>query len=93
MKNQSKLVWNTPEPDTIAKMMKLETNTEPKEKNGIKKLILRKKKKKIPKRKIILVLKTMIIIDIKLGVIYDEFKIFKLGDMVRMYDSDETDNI
>jgi hypothetical protein len=35
----------------------------------------------------------MIIIDVKLGVIYNEFKIFKLGDMVKMYDSDETDKI
>jgi hypothetical protein len=35
----------------------------------------------------------MILIDVKLGVIYNEYKIFKLGDMVKMYDSDETDKI
>jgi hypothetical protein len=35
----------------------------------------------------------MIIIDVKLGVIYNEFKIFKLGDTVKLYDTDETDKI
>ena len=35
----------------------------------------------------------MIIIDIKLGVIYDEFKRFKLGDLVKLYDTDESGKI
>jgi hypothetical protein len=35
----------------------------------------------------------MIIIDIKLGVIYDEFKMFKLGDLVKLYDTDESGKI
>jgi len=35
----------------------------------------------------------MIIIDIKLGVIFDEVKMFKIGDLVKLYDSDVTDNI
>ena len=35
----------------------------------------------------------MIVIDIKLGVIFDEFKMFKLGDIVKLYDTDESGKI